>query len=246
MEIFVTNDDGWGAKGILTIVRIMSELGHVTVVAPDGARSGMSNAITVAQPIYLRPLNDPNWGLEEWQKHVTVYTTNGTPSDCVKLAIDVVCDAGDAAHLRVISVATRAGYHIAGIEGWVANGGRVERYIVDLRHTVQNIGQQFFSGGFQTELQQRIDAQVHGQAIINRQSVIFRNFRHHICGGHRCVPGHEVGVATGKAVCGRNGGYRSVTIIYQFQLALTVDLAETSQHLRGVVQQISPCFDIVI
>ena len=46
----------------MTIVRIMSELGHVTVVAPDGARSGMSNAITVAQPIYLRELNDPNWG----------------------------------------------------------------------------------------------------------------------------------------------------------------------------------------
>ena len=72
MEIFVTNDDGWGARGILTIVRIMSELGHVTVVAPDGARSGMSNAITVTQPIYLRPLNDPNWGTEEWQKNVTV------------------------------------------------------------------------------------------------------------------------------------------------------------------------------
>ena len=90
MEILITNDDGWGAKGILTIVRIMSELGHVTVVAPNGARSGMSNAITVTQPIYLHKLNDPNWGVEEWQKKVTVYTTNGTPSDCVKLAIDVV------------------------------------------------------------------------------------------------------------------------------------------------------------
>ena len=90
MEIFVTNDDGWGAKGILTIVRILSQLGHVTVVAPDGPRSGMSNAITVAQPIYLRKHDDPTWGTEEWQKNVTIYTTNGTPSDCVKLAIDVI------------------------------------------------------------------------------------------------------------------------------------------------------------
>ena len=33
MEILITNDDGWGAKGILTLVRILTQLGHVTVVA---------------------------------------------------------------------------------------------------------------------------------------------------------------------------------------------------------------------
>ena len=93
MEILITNDDGWGAKGILTLVRILTQLGHVTVVAPDGARSGMSNAITPLQPLYLRPLNDPNWGAEEWQKNATVYTTNGTPSDCVKLALDVLYES---------------------------------------------------------------------------------------------------------------------------------------------------------
>ena len=101
MEILITNDDGWGAKGILTLVRILTQLGHVTVVAPDGPRSGMSNAITVQQPMYLRELNDPDWGSEEWHKNATVYTTNGTPSDCVKLALDVLFD-GDPARINLL------------------------------------------------------------------------------------------------------------------------------------------------
>ena len=36
MEILITNDDGWGSKGILTLVRILTQLGHVTVVAQMG------------------------------------------------------------------------------------------------------------------------------------------------------------------------------------------------------------------
>ena len=101
MEILITNDDGWGAKGILTLVRILTQLGHVTVVAPDGPRSGMSNAITVQQPMYHRELNDPDWGSEEWHKIATIYTTNGTPCDCVKLALDVLFD-GDPARINLL------------------------------------------------------------------------------------------------------------------------------------------------
>ena len=136
MEIFITNDDGWGAKGILTIVRIMSELGHVTVVAPDGARSGMSNAITVTQPIYLRPLNDPNWGTEEWQKNVTVYTTNGTPSDCVKLAIDVVCE-GDSSKIDLLVSGINHGSN-AGIN--VIYSGTMGACFVGAEHGIPSIG----------------------------------------------------------------------------------------------------------
>ena len=136
MEIFITNDDGWGAKGILTIVRIMSKLGHVTVVAPDGARSGMSNAITVAQPIYLRQLNDPSWGAEEWQKNVTVYTTNGTPSDCVKLAIDVVCE-GDSSKVDLLVSGINHGSN-AGIN--VIYSGTMGACFVGAEHGIPSIG----------------------------------------------------------------------------------------------------------
>ena len=102
MEILITNDDGWGAKGILTLVRILTQLGHVTVVAPDGPRSGMSNAITVQQPLYLRPLNDTQWGTEEWHNKATIYITNGTPSDCVKLALDVLFE-GNPARINLLA-----------------------------------------------------------------------------------------------------------------------------------------------
>lgn len=63
----------------------MRQLGHVTVVAPDGARSGQSNAISVNIPLYLRKLSE-----EEGIEGVDVYVTNGTPSDCVKLAVNTI------------------------------------------------------------------------------------------------------------------------------------------------------------
>ena len=106
MEILITNDDGWGSKGILTLVRILTQLGHVTVVAPDGARSGMSNAISVQQPLYLKPLDDPDWGTEEWQKNATIYTTNGTPSDCVKLALDILFEGDRCTIVAIVETAT--------------------------------------------------------------------------------------------------------------------------------------------
>ena len=81
MEILITNDDGWGAKGLMTLIRVMETFGHVTVVAPGTAQSGKSNAITFDHLL----MNE----IERTDKHVA-YVTNGTPSDCVKLAIHIV------------------------------------------------------------------------------------------------------------------------------------------------------------
>ena len=136
MEILITNDDGWGAKGILTLVRILTQLGHVTVVAPNGPRSGMSNAITVTQPIYLRPLNDLNWGTEEWHKKATVYTTNGTPSDCVKLAIDVIFNE-DSSRIDLLASGINHGSN-AGIN--VIYSGTMGACFVGAEHGIPSIG----------------------------------------------------------------------------------------------------------
>lgn len=136
MEILITNDDGWGAKGILTLVRILTQLGHVIVVAPDGPRSGMSNAITVTQPIYLRPLNDLNWGTEEWHKKATVYTTNGTPSDCVKLAIDVIFNE-DGSRIDLLASGINHGSN-AGIN--VIYSGTMGACFVGAEHGIPSIG----------------------------------------------------------------------------------------------------------
>lgn len=136
MEILVTNDDGWGAKGILTLVRILTQLGHVTVVAPDGARSGMSNAISVEKPLYLRELQDPQWGTEEWHKNTTIYTTNGTPSDCVKLAIDVLFD-GDATRIDLLASGINHGSNAA-IN--VIYSGTMGACFVGAEHAIPSIG----------------------------------------------------------------------------------------------------------
>ena len=51
--IFITNDDGDTAKGINVLTRLMTQLGDVVVLAPDGPRSAQSNALTVSHPIQI-------------------------------------------------------------------------------------------------------------------------------------------------------------------------------------------------
>ena len=80
MNIVVVNDDGWGTAGIRLLAKEMTKIGHVTVIAPDSARSGFGAAITVAQPFYLRRIDEHDLNGAE------VYTTNGTPADCIKIA----------------------------------------------------------------------------------------------------------------------------------------------------------------
>lgn len=78
--IFVTNDDGYKAKGLEALVEMVRPFGQVIVVAPEEANSGMSHAITVKVPVRLkrRKVSDD----------VEVYSVTGTPVDCVKLAMN--------------------------------------------------------------------------------------------------------------------------------------------------------------
>ncbi len=80
--ILVVNDDGINAKGIRSLIEVAQEFGEVLVVAPDGARSGMSHAITMSIPLRIKKVAQ--------YANVTEYTTNGTPVDCVKLAQKVI------------------------------------------------------------------------------------------------------------------------------------------------------------
>lgn len=81
--ILVTNDDGITAPGIHSLVNAVKSLGDVVVVAPDKPQSGMGHAITIGVPLRLNRVNDLFEGAEAWQ-------TNGTPVDCVKLAVDKI------------------------------------------------------------------------------------------------------------------------------------------------------------
>jgi len=79
--ILVTNDDGITAKGIATLVDIVRPLGEVVVVAPDSPQSGQGHAITIKDPLRLKP--SKQFG------DIVAYECSGTPVDCVKLANNV-------------------------------------------------------------------------------------------------------------------------------------------------------------
>ena len=51
MKILITNDDGYNAKGITTLVNAVKDFGEILIVAPDKPQSGMGHAITVNDPI---------------------------------------------------------------------------------------------------------------------------------------------------------------------------------------------------
>ena len=80
--ILISNDDGVEAEGIVRLTDSLRDLGEIVVFAPDGARSGMSCAITTADPIKYRTIRN--------EDGLTVYSCTGTPADCVKLAISEV------------------------------------------------------------------------------------------------------------------------------------------------------------
>ncbi len=82
--ILVTNDDGIDAGGIKALAEVACEIGNVLVVAPRAPHSGMSHAITVREPLYLERVHQ--------EDNLIMYRTNGTPADCVKLAMNSLLD----------------------------------------------------------------------------------------------------------------------------------------------------------
>ncbi len=80
--ILVTNDDGVSAPGLRALVEAMTEIGHVTVVAPDKPQSGMGHAITIGDPLRIEKV--------KLFGDIEAYQCSGTPVDCVKLAKDKI------------------------------------------------------------------------------------------------------------------------------------------------------------
>lgn len=81
--ILITNDDGITAKGLRILVDVCRGIGDVVVMAPASNASGFSHSITTS-----RPLRVNEYGREEG---CTMYTCDGTPVDCVKLALAYFC-----------------------------------------------------------------------------------------------------------------------------------------------------------
>lgn len=84
MRILVTNDDGITANGIQALIDALIPLGEVYVVAPDRQQSAVGHALTVASPLRATPYT--RVGIAQG------YAINGTPADCVKLAVSTLLE----------------------------------------------------------------------------------------------------------------------------------------------------------
>ena len=75
MNILISNDDGYQAPGIVALYEALKDLGHVEVVAPEQNNSAKSNALTLHSPLYVHQASN---GFRY---------VNGTPADCVHIAL---------------------------------------------------------------------------------------------------------------------------------------------------------------
>lgn len=75
MKILISNDDGYQAPGIRSLAKALAQCGEITVVAPERNRSGASSSLTLESPLRVKQLGDHE------------YFIDGTPTDCVHIAI---------------------------------------------------------------------------------------------------------------------------------------------------------------
>jgi 5'-nucleotidase len=75
MKILISNDDGYLAPGIIALANVLTPIAEIVVVAPDSNRSGSSNSLTLDRPLSVQRADNG------------FYFVNGTPSDCVHIAL---------------------------------------------------------------------------------------------------------------------------------------------------------------
>lgn len=80
MRILLSNDDGYFAPGLAALVDALSRIGEIVVVAPEQNRSGASNSLTLDRPLMLKTAANG------------FHFVNGTPTDCVHLAVTGMLD----------------------------------------------------------------------------------------------------------------------------------------------------------
>ena len=80
MRILLSNDDGYFSPGLECLARALSQVAEITVVAPERDRSGASNSLTLDRPLSLKRAANG------------YYHVNGTPTDCVHLAVTGMLD----------------------------------------------------------------------------------------------------------------------------------------------------------
>lgn len=146
MKILISNDDGYLATGLIALADALAPIAEIVVVAPDSNRSGSSNSLTLDRPLSV------------YQASNGFYFINGTPSDCVHIALtgiltfrpDLIVSGinqgqnmgDDTLYSGTVAAATEG--HLFGIpaiafsqldKGWaeIKSAARVAREIVERR-----------------------------------------------------------------------------------------------------------------
>ena len=91
-RILITNDDGIHSEGIEALETAMNEIGEVYVVAPASEMSGASHSLTLERPLRIRQIDDRHW------------TVDGTPTDCVTLALNRILTDGERPDICVSGI----------------------------------------------------------------------------------------------------------------------------------------------
>ncbi len=104
MKILLTNDDGYRAQGIQTLFEHLSVHHDLTLVAPDTEKSAASHSLSLSQPLRLFPIT--------LESGAPGYCVNGTPADCVKLALSEIFTTPPDLVLSGINIGSNMGIDI--------------------------------------------------------------------------------------------------------------------------------------
>jgi len=91
-RILITNDDGIHSHGLEMLEKTLREVGDVFVVAPAAEMSGASHSLTLGRPLRIRQIDDRHW------------TVDGTPTDCVTLALHRILNEDQLPHVCVSGI----------------------------------------------------------------------------------------------------------------------------------------------
>src|SRR5215210_5505874 len=91
-RILITNDDGIHSDGLGTLERALGELGDVYVIAPASEMSGASHSLTLGRPLRIRQVDSRHW------------TVDGTPTDCVTLALHRILEEHELPNVCVAGI----------------------------------------------------------------------------------------------------------------------------------------------
>jgi 5'-nucleotidase len=86
-RILLTNDDGYHSEGIIALEQALCDLGDIYVVAPASEQSGASHSLTLGRPLRIRQIDARHW------------TVDGTPTDCVTLALNQILAEDERPHI---------------------------------------------------------------------------------------------------------------------------------------------------